>query len=510
MGFELIEIQIPVNYSEQELFNFIKKNIGHEEFTYQIERKSLDARNKRNIHWNMQIGVMSDALKAEKTNIEKLEIPYRKTDEKIVVVGMGPAGYFAAYILCLAGFKVKLLEQGKNVEERHKDIVSFEKSGSLNEMSNYAFGEGGAGTYSDGKLTSRTKSISLERNFIFDTYIKAGAPEEIRYLSSPHIGSNNLAKMMPQLRKMLFDLGCEICFDTSINGINIKNNRVIEVSFGTNVFDAQQFVFAPGHSNYNTNKMLIKSGIHFRTKAFAIGTRAEHYQQIINKAMWGNENIDGLKAAEYKLTYKNKKQCDVYSFCMCPGGKVVQTTSLSNTSVVNGMSNYLRNSPFANAAIVAGIHPDELFGEKVTPLQAIEGLNSLERNFYNLSGNFNAPACQISDFIQNKNSKLLPQSSYPFELFTHNFKNILPEIILQSLKSALRDFCGKIKGYETGVLIGLESKTSSPIQAVRGESRECEGFDNLYICGEGSGFAGGIVSSAADGIKAALAIINKM
>ncbi len=510
MGFALIEIQIPVNYSEQELFNFIKKNIGHEKFSYQIERKSLDARNKRAIHWNMQIGVSSDALKAEKTNIEKLEIPYLKTDEKIVVVGMGPAGYFAAYILCLAGFKVKLIEQGKKVEERHKDIVSFEKNGSLNEMSNYAFGEGGAGTYSDGKLTSRTKSISLERNFIFDTYIKAGAPEEIRYLSSPHIGSNNLAKMMPQLRKMLLDVGCEISFDTSINGINIKNNRVIEVSSDTNVFNAQQFVFAPGHSNFKTYKMLIERGVLFRTKAFAIGTRAEHHQHIINKAMWGLEKVEGLKAAEYKLTHQNKIQCDVYSFCMCPGGKVVQATSLSNTSVVNGMSNYLRNSPFANAAIVAGIHPDKLFGKNVTALQAIEGLNSLERIFYDLSGNYNAPACLISDFIQNKTSKILPQSSYPFELFPHNFKNLLPEIILLSLKSALKDFCVKIKGYESGILIGLESKTSSPIQAIRGENRNCEEIDNLYICGEGSGYAGGIVSSAADGIKAALSIINKM
>lgn len=512
MGFKLLEVKMPTDFTPEELKQKIAKKLHIKKFSYTIDKQSFDARNKRYIHWKIRVGVSSSALKGSEPGPQKkLSIPYKKRGNRVMVVGSGPAGFFAGYILLLAGFEVTLLEQGPEVNIRFKDIVTFERDGILNERSNYAFGEGGAGTFSDGKLTSRTKSISTERQFIFETYIDAGAPPEIAYMAHPHLGSDNLRKMIKKMREKFVDRGGNILFDTRVEDIFLDKDRMkisaVETNKGRR--EADFFVFAIGHSSYETYRMLIKKGVPFKVKPFAIGCRVEHRQEQINRAQWGQASLAGIKAAEYRLTFKPKTKnlLPVYSFCMCPGGKVVPAATYKKTNIVNGMSNYRRDSSFANAGAAAGIHLNRLLNKEVDPLEALEWLESLEMKFFDFSNSYAAPACKISDFLEGKISDSLKTSSYPLGLVPADFNELLPEIIVNSLRIGLKDFCRKLKGFEEGIMLGLESKTSSPLRVVREKNGKSAAFENLYISGEGSGYAGGIVSSAADGIKAALDII---
>ena len=261
---------------------------------------------------------------------------------------------------------------------------------------------------------------------------------------------------------------------------------------------------APGHTAYETYRMLMRHGVPFRTKNFAIGSRMEHRQEIINLAQWGHEKLPELKAAEYRLTSPADGNHPVFSFCMCPGGTVVPAAAYPETSIVNGMSFYQRNGQFANAACVAGIHPDELARKTVSPMEALELVERLETMFFDHTGNYRAPACSIDGFLKNQNLQKNFKSSYPLGLVAAPLWELLPETVVKSMQAGLTDFLRKIKGFETGNLIGLESKTSSPVQVLRQPKGRCDGFENLFIVGEGSGYAGGIISSAADGIKAAM------
>lgn len=509
MGFKALDLEMPTDFTAETLEKKIAKKLGIKEFSYTIEKQSLDARKKQNIHWSIRVGVTSPSLPGTTPPPpEPLIIPYAKRDKKIVVVGSGPAGFFAAYTLLEAGFPVTLLEQGPDVDTRLKDISSFERTGHLNEKSNYAFGEGGAGTFSDGKLTSRTKTISTERAFIFDTYIRAGAPEEIAYLAHPHLGSDNLRKIVKNLRTDFREKGGDFRFDTKVVDVEIKNGKISAVETTGGRLDAHYVIFAPGHSSYETYRMLMRKGVPFRVKPFALGCRVEHSQESVNRAQWGQVCLPGLKAAEYRLTYQEKNRLPVYSFCMCPGGKVVPAAAYKNTNIVNGMSNYRRNSPFANAAIVAGVHLNELLRRELEPLEALEWLQKLEEDFFSFSNSFAAPACGIRDFLSGRVSGSFAKSSFPFGLVPADFNALLPEEVVTALKAGMKDFGRKLRGFEEGIMLGLESKTSSPVQAIRDKTGRSETVENLYISGEGSGFAGGIISSAADGIKAAMDIIN--
>jgi uncharacterized FAD-dependent dehydrogenase len=513
MGFKSLELKMSTDFTMEELRQKISKKLHIKNFSYTIDKQSLDARNKRHIHWKIRVGVSSPGLKASGSEQKKkLIIPFKKQEQRIIVVGSGPAGFFAGYILLLAGFQVTLLEQGPEINIRFKDIVTFERSGILNERSNYAFGEGGAGTFSDGKLTSRTKSISLHRQFIFDTYVDAGAPPEISYLTHPHLGSDNLRKIIKKMRKKFVDQGGIILFDTKMKDItpDKKGVNIYAIETDKGKMEANFFIFAIGHSSYETYRMLIKRGVPFRVKPFALGCRVEHRQELINRAQWGQVSLPGLKAAEYRLTFKPQtgELLPVYSFCMCPGGKVVPSTASKKANVVNGMSNFRRDSLYANAGIAAGVHIKRLLNKEVEPMEALDWLEILEKKFFDFSQSYAAPACQIDDFLNGKTSGSLKTSSYPFGLVSADFKALLPENILNSLKMGIKDFCRKIKGFEEGIMLGLESKTSSLLQAVRDNNGKSAAFENLYISGEGSGFTGGIVSSAADGIKAALNIVS--
>lgn len=510
MGFKIIDIKLHTAYTDEELKHEVEKIVGVKDFSYQITNKSLDARKKNNIHWQIRVGVSSVQLQGEDHLPEStLNIEYRKRAKSVVVAGAGPAGFFAAYVLQLSGFDVTLVERGGDVNTRAKAIADFEKSGDYDALGTYSFGEGGAGTFSDGKLTSRTKRISREKAFITNAYIKGGAPEEIAWLTHPHLGSDNLRRIVKNLREEFMSIGGTMLFQTQLTGLEVSNGKVT-AAITDKGFHATDFVImAPGHSSYDTYRMLMSAGVPFRTKNFAIGSRAEHPQHLINRAQWGVKSLPGVKAAEYRLAAKTADNRPVFTFCMCPGGVVVPATPYEHTNIVNGMSYYKRNGHFANAAIVAGLHPDELAGKKVTPMEALENLERLESQFKEFTGNFAAPFITIKDFLGGKQSTITPDTSYPLGLAPAPLYDMLPKTVVAGMRDGLNQFSRKINGFDKGVLLGLESKTSSAVQAIRDEFSRCEGFENLFITGEGSGYTGGIMSSAADGIKTAIGIVNK-
>lgn len=509
MGVTTIALKLPTDFTTEQLKSKIEKELRIKDFTFQIENKSLDARKKSNIFWLVNVAVNSPEIKGSKpVTSETLNIEGKNRKEQIVVVGSGPAGFFAALALQKAGFNVTIIERGSEVNKRGKSILTFERTGIFDAKNNYAFGEGGAGTFSDGKLTSRSKHISKEKHFILSGYVKAGAPEEIMYMAHPHLGTDNLRKIVRNLRLEFESLGGKILFETLLEDIVVKNSKVTDAVTSAGILPCDALFIAPGHSAYETYKMLIRRGVPFRTKNFALGSRMEHRQEIINLAQWGHVKLPGVKAAEYRLTSEADGNHPVFSFCMCPGGMVVPAAAYEKTNIVNGMSFYQRNGNFANAACVAGIHPDELAGKTVSPIEALENLKLLEEKFFNFTNSYQAPACKITNFLKHKNKDEKLESSYPLGLNCAPLWELLPRTIVNSMEAGLTDFIRKMRGFETGNLLGLESKTSAPIQVVREKNGRVENFENLYIVGEGSGYAGGIISSAADGIKVAVGLIE--
>ncbi len=505
MGYQSLLIKAPAAYLPEQLRSIISKNLGIDHFSWQMESKSLDARNKNNIHWVIKVGVFSDEIQGlhpEPAPI--LQIPHTKRAGHILVVGSGPAGFFAALVLQKAGFQVTLVERGSEVAKRKKALRVFEKGGSFDSDNNYAFGEGGAGTFSDGKLTARSKHITAERQFILSSYVKAGAPEEILYMAHPHLGTDHLYSMVGQLRKHLIELGGTILFDTTLLDIKVKDGRVREAvtSSGSHLIDA--VFLAPGHSAYDTFRMLMRRGVLFRTKGFALGSRVEHPQELINKAQWGMPSLSGVKAAEYRLSSPGDGRHPVYTFCMCPGGMVVPATASDGCNVVNGMSYYNRGGKFANAACVAGVHPGEIIGENASANEVLDYMEQLESRFYQEVGGHSAPTCSVKDFLDGKLRMTRFESSHPLGNTPVPLWEMLPLHLVNAMRVGLKDFSRKMKGFESGILMGLESKTSAPIQVVREAGGRCAGFENLFLIGEGSGYAGGIISSGADGVKAAM------
>ena len=508
MGYKEFDIKIPVDIRDSDLDQIIGRNAHIKNFSYTIVKKSLDARKKNKICWQYRVGLTSEEIKSgEKPKIPTLTADYKKRTERALIVGTGPAGVFSALLLAQSGIKVTIIERGGKVEQRKESIDYFEKTGTFNAANNYSFGEGGAGTFSDGKLTSRTKSINRERNFIFEQFIEAGARDEIFYTAHPHLGSDNLYRITQNFRHKLEDLGCNILFNTIFEGLKINKNKVLSAVTSAGNIDADFFILATGHSAFETFRMLIHNNINFHIKNFALGFRAEHQQEIINMAQWGVPHIPGVKAAEYRLTSQGDDSSNVYSFCMCPGGKVVPAAAYSHTNIVNGMSNYQRDNRWANAAIVASLNLEKYLKRPVTATEALDWLEQLETKFFQFSGGYDAPAICISQFLNGKKLNSLPQSSYPFKLIESDFSDLLPTGLIDPLKNGLKDFCQKLKGYETGIILGLESKSSSPIQVERDPQKLTAGYSNLYVVGEGSGWAGGIISSAADGLKAAQKIL---
>lgn len=511
MGYKQLTLKLPSDYSPELLRSRLAELEGLRDFSVQILQQSLDARKKSAIHWLVQVAVFSPELTGDLPPVSpELSVTWKKRTEKVLVVGSGPAGFFAAWVLQQAGFATTLIERGAEVQKRAERIESFEHSGAFDPLGNYAFGEGGAGAFSDGKLTSRTKNISREKTFILERYIQAGAPEEIRYLAHPHLGSDNLKTIVRNLREEFLRMGGAISFETQLMDLVVQGARVVGAVTDRGEREADYFVLAPGHSAHETYRMLMARGVLFRAKNFAIGCRVEHPQALINQAQWGREKLPGVKAAEYRLTSAADGRLPVYTFCMCPGGVVVPATAYAHTNIVNGMSLYRRDGRFANAACVAGLNLAQLLGREVSALEALKWVGGLELEFYRhggKNGGYQAPFCRIADFIGGR-QKLTADiaSSYPLGLVAAPLWELLPDQVGQAIREGLKDFSRKLKGFETGILLGLESKTSSPIQVQREDDGRCTGFDNLYLVGEGSGYAGGIISSAVSGIRAAMGI----
>jgi len=432
--------------------------------------------------------------------------------ERPVIVGFGPAGIFAALILAQSGFKPIVLERGKAVRERTKDTWGLWRKSKLNPESNVQFGEGGAGTFSDGKLYSQIKDPKHYGRKVLNEFVKAGAPEEILYVSHPHIGTFRLVGMVEEMRKTIIELGGEIRFQSRVDDIEIENGQVqgVVLENGERIA-TNHLVLAVGHSARDTFEMIYKRGVYVEAKPFSIGFRIEHPQSLIDRARHGpNAQHPVLGAADYKLVHHAKNGRSVYSFCMCPGGTVVAATSEEGRVVTNGMSQYSRNERNANAGIVVGITPEQDYPDH--PLAGVELQRKLEAHAFELGGkNYQAPGQLIGDFIANKPSTQFGsvQPSYTPGVHLTNLDTALPEFAITAIREAIPAFAKQIKGFDLadGVLTGVETRTSSPIRIKRDdETLQSINTKGLFPTGEGAGYAGGILSAAVDGIRIAEAV----
>ncbi|MDA3958527.1 NAD(P)/FAD-dependent oxidoreductase [Oceanispirochaeta sp.] len=511
MGRTELDIKVSCNYKGTDLETQIRKNLHIKVFEYTILKKSLDSRRKDRIHWQIRLRVHSNEIRETKRkgnspSPDRFIIPRINTKSRVIIAGTGPAGIFSALYLQKAGFMVTLLERGRDVRQRAKDIEKLENSSEFTENSNYSFGEGGAGTFSDGKLTSRSKHIKKERQYILEEFVKNGAPEEILYLAHPHIGSDRLVPIAENMRIDFQNHGGQILFDCTLEDIPGTSRKIGSIQTSQGEIQGDYFILATGHSALDTFRMLIHRGVFYKAKNFALGFRMEHSQEQINRIQWGSPSLEGVKAAEYRLT-SAAGTLPVYSFCMCPGGKVVPAAAFKGSNIVNGMSFYNRNGPFANAALVAGIPPGLIKENEPSALESLDWLESLEHSFFEETRGYRAPAMTIKDFLSSFSTGTLLPSSYEPGLMASDLTRLLPEGVITSLQEGLRDICRRLPGWDEGQLIGLESKTSSPIQVLRDrDSGLTEGFDNLFVCGEASGWSGGIISSASDGLKTARAL----
>lgn len=484
--------------------------------SYNIVKQSLDARKKDNICYvyelDVQIENEKEVLKKISskdifvTPIEKYKFPIhgnKKLKGRPVIVGSGPAGLFCAYLLAENGYHPLIIERGEMIEQRIATVEEFWQTGNLKLNSNVQFGEGGAGTFSDGKLNTLVKDKYFRGKKAFEIFVENGAPTEIMYLNKPHIGTDVLRTVVRNIRNKIISMGGEFRYNTKLTDLKIQDNSIKEIEVNNNeVIPCNVLVLAIGHSARDTFQMLNEHHIKMSAKPFAVGLRVEHSQALINKSQYGVENNPLLPPATYKLTYTTKNNRGVYSFCMCPGGYVVNASSEEKHLVVNGMSNYKRDTKNANSAIVVTVTPKD-FGNE--PLAGIAYQRELEKLAYT-KGRGQIPLQLYKDFkndrITTNLGTITPsiKGKYTFA----NLNEILPEYISEAIKEAMTAFDKKINGYanEDTILLGVESRTSSPVRIERNEN----GLSNIlgvYPCGEGSGYAGGITTAAIDGIKTA-------
>ena len=517
------QVKIPITSDDSE---YISKKIASKLSvssinSYKIIKKSIDARDKNNIFYvyefDVDVSNEESIIKKNKSNdifvspIEKYEFVVdgnEKLDNRIVIVGAGPAGLLCSYMLAEAGYKPLVIEQGEKVEDRVKTIEHFFSTNELNPMSNIQFGEGGAGTFSDGKLNTLVKDKAFRGKKVFEIFIENGAPEEIMYLAKPHIGTDILRKVIINMRNKIISMGGEFRYSTKLTDINIIDNKVKSIEVNNNeIVDCSILVLAIGHSARDTFYMLHDKGFSMKAKNFAVGLRIEHPQEMISKSQYG-DSYKLLPPASYKLVHQTSSGRGVYSFCMCPGGFVVNASSEEGRLVVNGMSNYDRGEVNANSAIVVTVTKDD-FGDD--PMSGIEFQRKLESNAYRI-GNGNIPVQLFGDYDKNIISKsfgeVIPNTKGKYSFA--NLNEIFPDFINDSIKEGIVAFDRKIKGFGRydSILLGVESRTSSPVIIERNE----DGVSNIcgiYPCGEGAGYAGGITTAAIDGVKVAENICHK-
>ena len=520
------DISLPLDYNEntikKEAAKKLKINVSEIKYA-SLYKRSVDARKKNNVHFQATVDVklngkeknIADKIRSAAIVDEyRYELPKSKPlAQRPVVVGSGPCGLFAALILAEAGQRPVLIERGRDVDSRTEDVNKFWNVGELDTTSNVQFGEGGAGTFSDGKLTTGTKD-SRTRKVLLE-FTENGAPEEILYLAKPHIGTDKLKITVKNIRNKIISLGGEVFFETKLTGFKTKDNAIVAVEVEHNntkqIIPTDNVILAVGHSARDTFKMLDDSGIKMEQKAFSMGARIEHLQENINKQQYGDFwNSPYLSAADYKLAVHLKSGRGVYTFCMCPGGSVVAAASESGRLVTNGMSEFARDKTNANSALLVGINPEDFGSDDI--LAGVELQRKLESNAFKCGGeNYHAPVQRVCDFMNKQKSNsigsVVPGYKPGYELTSLDL--CLPEYITDSMREGIQLMDNKLKGFSDGdaILTAVESRSSSPVRILRSENMQSVSLAGLYPCGEGAGFAGGIISAAVDGIKAAEMIL---
>lgn len=489
--------------------------------SFSFYKKAIDARDKNHVffmcHFLVEFSpsILSRIIKNKDVKIHTpyvLEKTNITTDKKVCVIGSGPAGLFASYILALNGIKCLVIERGSKVEKRLEDIEKFFATGKLNVNSNLQYGEGGAGTFSDGKLTTNINDERIE--FIKNTFIKFGANEDIYYMSKPHIGSDILVNVVRNMRKELISMGVEFKFDTTLIDV-ISSNDVVKgivlkdnTSEGVYTIDANIVILATGHSARDIYYMLNKNGVYLEKKPFSIGVRIEHKREDIDKAQYGEKYYKMLPAADYKVAVHLDNGRSLYSFCMCPGGVVVASSSDEETIVTNGMSYHARDKENSNSALLVNVNVEDLEDDLFAGIRFQE---KYEKLAYKISSSYKAPCQLFSDLINNKESityKSIVPSYLPGVTFT-NLRDCLPEFVVDTLIKGIPLIDRKIKGFANpdAILIAPETRSSSPIRIVRNEDYQTN-IKGIFPCGEGSGYSSGITTSALDGIRVADKVIK--
>ena len=502
---------------------YLKNKISHKLMikssdisSYQILKKSIDARDKKNIFYVYEVDVETPLEKSIlKKDLEDVllspveeyhfEITGDKKASNIVIVGCGPSGLLCGYLLAEAGYHPILLERGEKVEDRVQTVEKFFETNVLNPNSNVQFGEGGAGTFSDGKLNTLVKDKMFRGKKVFEIFVENGAPKEIFYEQKPHIGTDLLRKVIISIRNKILSMGGEIRYSSTVTDLKIEENHVVGVEINSKeVLPCDVVVLALGHSARDTFHMLKDRGLEMKPKNFAVGVRMEHPQEMINQSQYG-EYASLLGPASYKLTYQSKSGRGVYSFCMCPGGFVVNASSEVGYLAVNGMSNYKRDERNANSAIVVSVTPND-FGNDL--FAGLEFQRELEKKAYQIGGGF-IPVQLYQDFVKNQCSSKFGEviSNTKGKTSFANLNEIFPSFITDSLKEAIPVFGKRIQGFDRwdAILLGVESRTSSPVMIVRTDMGESN-ISGVYPCGEGAGYAGGITTAAMDGIYIAESI----
>lgn len=487
-----------------------------------IRKKSLDARKKNNVVYHYQFefsSVKDEALLAHFADLERIdeEVTPRPFEGRVtapplkpVIVGSGPSGIFCALVLAESGVPSIILERGFPVEKRLRHVNALRRGEAFHDESNYCYGEGGAGTFSDGKL-SCGRNHPLIR-YLFDEWVRFGAPEEILYDAHPHIGTDFLMVIAKRMRDHLEDLGCEFHFETRVDDIEYRPDGSAKYQLRTaddRIFESNHLILAIGHSARETYHMLLGRGLAMAPKPFAIGARFEHPQELINKIQFGQVPLD--QSAEYKLV-AHAADRGIWTFCMCPGGHLLPTGAKQGHLAINGMSYHARNSGFANAAVVVNVQREDFF--RGHTLDGVYFQEAIEKAAFAAGGgNYHAPGQRMQDFIAGKLSKDLAPTTYKPGVTSARLDQVLPDFVVNSLRIALVDYNKKMHGYlsRDGMVVGVETKTSSPVVMMRDkQSFESVSHPGFYPTGEGAGFAGGIVSASLDGVRVAQAILQSL
>ena len=521
------QLKLPITHTKAQLEKKIAKALKNpgNSFTYEIRKQSLDCRHKNDkiFVYTVDVTIRDEQKLVKKINNNNIMLTKEKPYEfpspgeipllhSPVIVGSGPAGLFCGWYLAKAGYCPIILERGEEADKRQKTVENFWKNGVLDPESNVQFGEGGAGTFSDGKLNTLVKDPYGRNHEVLKRFVAAGAPEEIIYQQKPHLGTDVLVGIVEKMRHEIEEMGGKFCFRSKVTDLIFENNtntlKEIEINNDKRI-PAQVCVLAPGHSARDTFEMLQKRGVYMEPKSFAVGLRIEHPQEMINMDLYGEPENELLGAASYKVTHKCANGRGVYSFCMCPGGYVVNASSEPGRLAVNGMSYQARDSRNANSAMIVTVTPEDFPDKGV--LGGVEFQRDLEKKAWEL-GKGKIPVQLFGDFCKNQASEALGEVTpcMKGEYILTNVRSVLPKAVGDSIEEGVRAFGKRISGFdrEDALLSGIESRTSSPVRIVRDQELTAN-MAGIYPCGEGAGYAGGITSAAMDGIKVAETVCRK-